>query len=223
MCGRFTLSTDLAHLQLAFQIDQIKAEPTPSFNVAPTHAVSVLVQRQGSNTLEMMHWGLIPVWAKDPQIGSKMINARVETVAEKPSFKRLLKNQRCLILADGFYEWREDSGKKSPMFIRLRSQEPFGFAGLFDMWKSPEGETVTSCTIITTAANELMRPFHHRMPIILPKSVHAKWLDPALQDSADLLPLLQPYPAEEMEAYPVSTRVNSPSHNSPECIEPVVG
>ncbi|MCL4490257.1 MAG: SOS response-associated peptidase [Chloroflexi bacterium] len=221
MCGRFTLSTDVIQLQKLFDIQQTRADLAPSYNVAPTHNVAVVVQRQGSNSLELMRWGLIPVWAKDTKMASKMINARAETITEKPSFKRLLKSQRCLVLADGFYEWREDAGKKAPMFIRLKSLEAFGFAGLYDTWKSPEGESITTCTIITTAANELMRKFHHRMPIILPKSAHPLWLDPARQDIDELVSLLQPYPANEMEAYPVSPLVNSPSHNVPECVLPV--
>lgn len=220
MCGRFTLATDLKALQSAFDISHTSADLSPSYNIAPTHRIAVVVQRQGSNSLELMRWGLVPAWSKDMKMGSKMINARAETIADKPSFKRLLRNQRCLILADGFYEWREDTGRKTPMFIRLKSKEPFGFAGLYDTWTSPEGEAVNTCTIITTSANELMRPFHHRMPVILPREAQARWLDPAFGDIPELVQLLRQYPADAMEAYPVSPLVNSPRHNSAECVEP---
>jgi putative SOS response-associated peptidase YedK len=142
-------------------------------------------------------------------------------VGEKPSFKRPLKDRRCLVVADGFYEWQKTGQAKIPMFIRLKSGQPFGFAGLYDVWTSPEGEAVASCTIITTSANGLMQPIHDRMPVILPKPQESTWLNPAIQRAADVLPLLVPYSAAEMEAYPVSRLVNSPENNSPDCIRPV--
>jgi putative SOS response-associated peptidase YedK len=168
-----------------------------------------------------LRWGLIPSWAKEPSIGDRMINARAETVAEKPSFRRALQKRRCLILADGFYEWRAEGKRKTPMFISLASREPFGFAGLWESWRSPTGETVRSCTIITTAPNALMESIHNRMPVILPREVEARWLDRSIEDPARLLPLLAPYPAGEMDAYEVAALVNSPRNDSPACIAPV--
>lgn len=221
MCGRFIIMSDLEHIQLAFPIDHVNAEVKPSYNLAPTQPVAAIVRREGKNNLEMMRWGLIPVWAKDVSIGAKMINARAETLAEKPSFKRPLKSQRCLIVADGFYEWQKEGAKKIPMFIRLKDEQPFGFAGLYDVWKSPEGKSLTTCTIITTTPNKLMEPIHDRMPVILPASAYSHWLDPANQDLGELMSLLRPYPASKMVAYPVSTAVNSPRNNSAELIRRV--
>jgi putative SOS response-associated peptidase YedK len=221
MCGRFVLFSSPEELREAFAVQQVRFQVEPSYNVAPTQNVAVVVQREGVNTLEKMRWGLIPAWAKDPAIGSRMINARAETVAEKPSFKRPLKDRRCLVVADGFYEWQKTGQAKIPMFIRLKSGQPFGFAGLYDVWTSPEGEAVASCTIITTSANDLMQPIHDRMPVILPRSQQSTWLNPAIQTAADVLPLLVPYAAADMEAYPVSRLVNSPENNSPDCIRPV--
>jgi putative SOS response-associated peptidase YedK len=221
MCGRFVLFSSPEELREAFAVQQVRFQVEPSYNVAPTQNVAVVVQREGVNTLEKMRWGLIPAWAKDPAIGSRMINARAETVAEKPSFKRPLKDRRCLVVADGFYEWQKTGQAKIPMFIRLKSGQPFGFAGLYDVWTSPEGEAVASCTIITTSANDLMQPIHDRMPVILPRSRQSTWLNPAIQTAADVLPLLVPYAAADMEAYPVSRLVNSPENNSPDCIRPV--
>jgi putative SOS response-associated peptidase YedK len=221
MCGRFVLFSDLKHIQLAFDLADIKAKIEPSYNIAPTHQVATIVQRADEKSLELMRWGLIPSWAKDDKLGAKMINARAETVAEKPSFKRALIKRRCLVIADGFYEWRKEGTRKTPMFIRLKSGELLGFAGLYETWKSPAGETITSCTIITTAANELMQSIHERMPVILSKEDQRAWLDPANQDALPLVALLQPYPSDEMQAYAVSPLVNSPRNNSAECIKPV--
>ncbi len=223
MCGRFTNQSDPAQLQMEFNLEEVPAEVQPSYNIAPTQEILTVVQRDGQNVLEGMRWGLIPSWAQDPQIGARMINARAESVAEKPSFKRPLKSQRCLIVADGFYEWRQTGSQKVPMFIRLKSKHPFGFAGLYDRWKSEEGTWITSCTILTTTANELMQPIHQRMPVILPKKDYKKWLDPSNQDLDDLVSLLKPFEANKMVAYQVSPLVNSPRNNSPECIEPAAG
>jgi putative SOS response-associated peptidase YedK len=221
MCGRFTLHTDLSQIQKAFQLSGVAAEAEPSYNVAPTQPVLTVVRQDGQNVLTTMRWGLVPVWAKDMSIGAKMINARAETLDEKPSFKRLLKSKRCLVVADGFYEWRKTGAQKVPMYIRLKSGSPFGFAGLYDSWKSPEGDTLVSCTIIPTTPNELVATIHDRMPVILPKKQYPFWLDPVNQDAAKLLPLLGPYPTKEMEAYPVSRLVNAPKNNTPENIAPV--
>ena len=221
MCGRFIIKSDHDQIQLAFNIDQVEAQVQPSYNIAPTQSIVTVAQHDGQNVLENMRWGLIPVWAKDMSIGSKMINARVESVAEKASFKRPLKSRRCLIVADGFYEWQKEGAKKIPMFIHLKSQKPFAFAGLYDVWKSPDGDWITSCAIITTRPNELMETIHNRMPVILPKTAYKSWLDAANQDLDELVALLQPYPADKMLAYPVSPLVNSPRNNSPECIQAI--
>lgn len=222
MCGRFTLYTNINQLALLFDADALPdalALP-PSYNVAPTQPVLTVTRQDGRNRLSVMRWGLIPVWAKDISIGSRMINARAETIGEKASFKRPFKSRRCLIAADGFYEWRKTPDGKVPMHIRLKSGQPFGLAGLYDVWTSPDGLSLTSCTIITTAANEFMQPIHDRMPVIVPPARHAEWLDPQNQQLDRLAALLAPYPAREMEAYAVSRLVNAPANNSPECIAP---
>jgi putative SOS response-associated peptidase YedK len=221
MCGRFVIKSDLQQIQLAFNVTQVHAQVQPSYNIAPTQPVATIVQREHQIALEAMRWGLIPAWAKDASIGAKMINARAEGIAEKPSFKRPLKSKRCLIVADGFYEWKKERARKIPMFIRLKSDAPFAFAGLYDVWQSAPDKTITSCAIITTRPNELMQTIHTRMPVILPKSAYSSWLDPANQNLAELIALLEPYPADAMLAYPVSMLVNSPRNNSPECIQPV--
>jgi len=225
MCGRFVLYSSLDDIVKAFDVQHVAAQAQsqlrPSYNVAPTQTVAVVLRPDGGNVLEEMVWGLIPFWAKERAIGSRMINARAETLAEKPSFKRPLATQRCLVVADGFYEWRKTEEGKVPMYIRMKSGQPFGFAGLYDTWTSPEGETVRSCTIVTTDANALVRPIHDRMPVILPKLAEAAWLDPAARPVGDLLALLRPYPAAELEAYAVSRLVHTPDHNAPELILPV--
>jgi putative SOS response-associated peptidase YedK len=172
----------------------------------------------GVKALIPVRWGLIPSWAKDMSVGSKMINARAETISEKPSYRNAFKKRRCLVVADGFYEWQSFSGAKRPIYIRFKSGRPFGFAGLYEIWNSPEGEEITTCTIITTQANELMRPIHERMPVIIPKEKEELWLDPKTEEQSLLFSLLKPYPADQMEAYPVSKKVNSPKNNSPDCL-----
>ena len=170
----------------------------------------------------MMRWGLVPFWAKEASIGYKMINAKSETLAEKPSFRKPFKEKRCLVLADGFYEWEKtDKKNKVPYRFVLKNRQPFAFAGLWDVWKTPEGDTLLSFTIITTRANELMERIHDRMPVILNEKDEAKWLDPEFKDTDKLSSLLQPYPSEQMVAYKVSTIVNSPKNDTPSCIEPV--
>lgn len=221
MCGRFVLFSSLDEIVRAFDIAAPPAQVRTGYNIAPTQRVAVVRSQDGANLLEDMVWGLIPAWAKDRSIGARMINARAETLHEKPSFKRPLASQRCLVVADGFYEWRKVDGAKVPMFIRLTSRRPFGFAGLYDTWTSPSGEAVRSCTIITTAANDLVRPIHDRMPVILPRAVEADWLATEARPVGDLLQLLKPYPDQEMEAYPVARLVNSSQNDGPECIRPL--
>ena len=170
----------------------------------------------------MMRWGLVPFWAKEASIGYKMINAKGETITEKPSFRKPFKEKRCLVLGDGFYEWNKpDKKNKIPFRFVLKSRDPFAFAGLWDAWKTPEGEMLLSFTIITTTANELMEPIHDRMPVILHEKDEGMWLDPQLNDSEKLSTLLKPYPSNEMGAYKVSTIVNSPKNDTPKCIEPI--
>ena len=170
----------------------------------------------------MMKWGLIPFWAKDPSIGNRMINARAETVAEKPSFRNAFTRRRCLIVADGFFEWRKEGKTKTPMRIILKNGEPFGFAGLWETWKSPEDELIRSCTIITTTPNEVMEPIHNRMPVILPRDAEAQWLNVSVTDTGVLRELLVPYAASELEAYEVSTLVNAPRNDVPDVLARVI-
>ncbi|MCA1552925.1 MAG: SOS response-associated peptidase [Chloroflexi bacterium] len=221
MCGRFTLHTSLKQIEQTFHVEPSAVNLPPNYNVSPTQDVLTVVQRDGVNHLEAMRWGLIPFWAKDHKIGARMINARAETVSSSAAFKRPLKSQRCLVVADGFYEWRKQGTKKIPMFIRLKSHAPFGFAGLYDTWKAPSGEPVVSCTIITTDANPLVAPIHNRMPVIIPQSEHTLWLDPDNADLNELSLLLQPYSEQELEAYEVSPMVNKTSNNASECIAPL--
>jgi len=224
MCGRFTLITDSKKLAESFAEFEPPAALAPRYNIAPSQPIAV-VANNGQNKIDFFQWGLIPSWAKDPKIGNRMINARSETLAEKPSFKTAYKRRRCLILADGFYEWRRNpqGGGKTPMYIHLKSHQPFAFAGLWETWTSPEDDMILSCTIITTEPNDFMAFIHNRMPVILPREAYAQWLNPAEQKPEQLQPLLAPYPAEQMAAYPVSTVVNSPGNDTPDCIEPVKG
>lgn len=216
MCGRFTLTIDINRVARAFNVAPT-LQTTARYNVAPTQEV-VTVMRNGAAHLELLRWGLIPSWAKEESIGSKMINARAETLAEKPSFKRLLRGKRCLVVADGFYEWKQEHGGKVPMYITMKDHEPFAFAGLWDTWKNPEGELIRTCTIITTNPNDVVLPIHNRMPAILTPEAREEWLDPGLQDDNVLLHLLSPYPSEAMMARPVSRLVNNPRNDSPELI-----
>jgi len=216
MCGRYTLTIDIKTVAEKFGVPA-SLDTSPRYNIAPTQEV-VSVMRNGTSHLAWLRWGLIPSWAKDESIGSRMINARAETLTEKPSFKGLLRSKRCLIVADGFYEWKQENGSKIPMYMTLKSGEPFAFAGLWDLWKSPDGEHIRSCTIITTEPNDLVAPIHNRMPAILLPGVYADWLDPDMRDEQALSHWLAPYPAEEMTARPVSRLVNDPKRDSPELI-----
>jgi len=222
MCGRFTLAIDPKDLMDMLPGITVPDDLTPRYNIAPTQEVAV-VANNDQNRVEFFRWGLIPFWAKDPAIGNRMINARAETLAEKPSFRNAYRRRRCLILADGFYEWRKEPGRrtKTPMYIRLKSDEPFAFAGLWEVWRPTEDETVPSCTIITTTPNSLLKDIHNRMPVILPREAYDAWLDPVKKSPDELSRWLKPYPASEMTAYAVSTLVNSPKNDVPECIVPV--
>jgi putative SOS response-associated peptidase YedK len=219
MCGRFTLRTPAVDLVEIFQLLHMP-ELTPRYNIAPTQPVAVVRQEGKQRELSLLHWGLIPSWSKDPKLGASLINARAETVATKPAFRTAFKRRRCLIPVDGFYEWKKTEGKtKQPYYIRLSKEGPFAFAGLWEHWEGPDSSAVESCTIITTEANDLLRPWHDRMPVILPEEEYARWLDPKLEDAGTLTGLLKPYPPSEMTAYPVSTLVNNPRNESPRCIE----
>ncbi|BAT54967.1 hypothetical protein NOS3756_39420 [Nostoc sp. NIES-3756] len=222
MCGRFTLTQSPEALAEVFHVQQL-LDLEAQYNIAPTQTVVTVLHNADSNKREFqkLRWGLIPSWAKDQSISTKLINARAETIAEKPSFRSAFKQRRCLIVADGFYEWQRKQGKKQPFYFRLKDEQPFGFAGLWEKWTNPEGEEIHSCTIVTTTANELLEPIHDRMPVILAPQDYDLWLDPQEQKPQALQHLLSPYPASEMTSYPVSTVVNSARHNSAECIIPL--
>ena len=223
MCGRFTLKTDPKTLTENFPEFEALQDLAPRYNIAPSQEVAV-VANNGENKIEFFQWGLIPFWAKHPAIGARMINARSETLAEKPSFRTAYRRRRCLILADGFYEWKQEPGSRTkiPTYIRLASEKPFAFAGLWETWRPPqEDDSLLSCTIITTTPNALMETIHKRMPVILPPSAYERWLNPNEQSPDQLNELLKPYPAEEMETYTVSRLVNRPTNDLADCIQPV--
>jgi len=223
MCGRFTLTVDPAKLQDVFGGFIFPAQFAARYNIAPTQPI-LAIPNDGKNRADFFLWGLIPSWAKDPTIANKLINARGETVAEKPSFRGSFKYKRCLIPADGFYEWKAQTGAnaktKTPYFIHMKDRQPFAFAGLWDEWHSPDGNTLRTCAIITTAPNELMSDLHSRMPVILDKNNYADWLNPAPQSPENLIHLIQPFATDRMSAYPVSTLVNIPSNDRLELIVP---
>ena len=199
MCGRYTLITDFSVILTEFHIQAIKGEYQPSDNVSPGQRVLTLIKKDDKNRLVSCRWGLIPAWAKDPTLGNKMFNARAETVALKPSFRQAFHKRRCLIIADGFYEWAKLAKQKIPYRFSLRTEAPFGLAGLYETWTDAENKAVTTCTIITTEANELTGPIHDRMPVIVPKDKEALWLDPGTKDQRELAAILKPFPAEAMK------------------------
>lgn len=227
MCGRFALMTPTEQLAMQFGVSETAVEAlppsVPRYNIAPTQPVAAIrLNPNGERDFTFFHWGLVPSWAKDVSIGSRMINARSETVTEKPSFRTAFKRRRCLIPADGFYEWQKQGSGKQPMFIRPAEGEerPFALAGLWEMWRDPDGGTLQSCTILTTTPNELMAPIHNRMPVIIEPEDYDLWLNPE-PDPEQGLHLLRPYPAEKMSAYPVSPVVNNPRNDVPECVQPI--
>lgn len=199
MCGRFVLISDLSSVTDEFHIQETAGDYRTSANVLPGQPIAAVIH-DGVNRLVQFRWGLIPSWAKDPTIGSRLINARAETLAEKPSFRNAFKKRRCLIIADGFYEWQKEGKKKIPFYFHLKSGRPFGFAGLYETWTSPEGQPIHTCTIITTEPNDLIQPIHNRMPVIVPKGKESFWIDPASFDSKGLSSVLKPYPSADMEA-----------------------
>lgn len=240
MCGRFTLRTPARELAEQFSLLAVPATQL-RFNIAPTQMIGTIRQAAestipapstapsvpqaagcGKGEWVSMQWGLIPSWSADAKMGQRMINARSETAAEKPAFRGPFRRRRCLIAADGFYEWKPLDNGKQPMYIHRRDGKPFAFAGLWDSWQAPGAELLLSCTILTTGPNELLKTIHDRMPVILDLRDYDLWLDPAMQDKPALLRLLKPCPAVELAAEPVSTRVNNPRFDDPRCIEPAI-
>ena len=224
MCGRFVQNIPFETLQQNFNIRATASDIISNYNVAPTQEILTIIKHDNENTLEKLHWGLVPFWAKDISIGSRMINARAETVSSKPSFRDAFKKRRCLIPADGFYEWTGEKGNKQPYYVTSPSGEPFAFAGLWETWtpkKSDEKSVYKSCTIITTAACESIREIHNRMPVILGPGFYEKWLNVEIQDSNELEIILKDGIIHDMKYYPVSTFVNSVKNNDSNCIKPI--
>ena len=221
MCGRFTLRASTSALAEQFgAIADVVFEPR--FNVAPSQPIAAVRIRPESKPpqreLAPLRWGLIPSWAKDPAIGNRMVNARSESVAEKPAYRAAFRRRRCLVPADGFYEWQRQGKAKQPYFIQMADERPFAMAGLWETWEGPDHTVIESCTILTTEPNPLMEPIHDRMPVILPDDSCSEWLDPDQADPKLLERLLIPFRAEQMKAHPVSTYVNRPGNDGPECI-----
>lgn len=219
LCGRFTLTEGIHELQSQLNFS-FEGEISPRYNIAPSQNILAVAAGKGGRQAAELRWGLIPFWAKDPKIGYKMINARSEGIESKPSFRDAFKQRRCLILADGFYEWKKTADGKQPYRFILKEGRPFAFAGLWERWEGPDAP-VFSCTIITTEPNSVTEEVHDRMPVILKSSDYDTWLNPREKDLGKLKELLVPYPAEEMESYPVSTLVNSPKNELAELISPL--
>jgi putative SOS response-associated peptidase YedK len=199
MCGRFILLNDLSVIIKSFDIQNVACEYKPGSNISPGQQIAAVFRKSDQNSLGDFRWGLIPSWAKDPSIGNRMFNARAETIAEKPSFKHAFQERRCLIPADAFYEWQQIGRIKKPLRFSLKSSEPFGLAGLYETWISPEQKPVNTCTIITTEPNDLLRPIHDRMPVIVPKEQESAWIDPDNHNQKELRSILKPYPAVDMD------------------------
>ena len=217
MCGRYSLIADIGDLAQRFEFDGADFSYDPGYNIAPTESVLTVRNVEGREAA-FMRWGLIPFWAKDPKIGARMINARAETVAEKSAFRNGLKKRRCLVLADGYYEWQKTPAGKRPFRIIMKSGEPFAMAGLWETWIDPQGNVVRSCTIITTTANNFITPIHNRMPVILPRENEGIWLDPDLEQPSALTDILSPTSNDTLDAYEVSTMVNNARNDAPEII-----
>ncbi len=220
ICGRYSIALEPSELAEILECAPPDFAFRPRYNVAPTQEVPVVVMEDGKRWLRLMKWGLVPSWAKDPAIGNQMINARAETVAEKPSYRKPFQRQRCLVPVTGFYEWRKVDGARAkiPMHIALKRRKLFAFAGLWDLWKAPDGREQRTFAIITTAAGDLMRPIHDRQPLILDRKDWDAWLDSNLTNVAKLAPLLTSTTIADMEAYEVSVTVNNPRNDVPECI-----
>lgn len=216
MCGRFTLTFPAEELAEIFELDEVPPSFPQRFNIAPSQPIPAIIKtdERPVRHLSLLRWGLIPSWSKDPAIGNRLINARAETAAEKPSFRNAFKRRRCLIPADGFYEWQKQQQRKQPFYIHLKENQPFAFAGLWETWQD-----IPTGTILTTEANQLLQQIHDRMPVILKPQDYDKWLDLDNQNNAELQSLLKPFSSEEMEFYPVSNEVNKPGNDSPKCID----
>ncbi|MFG0216455.1 SOS response-associated peptidase [Brevibacillus porteri] len=221
MCGRFTLVTNQELWNARFQIEVTPFEIQPRYNIAPGQLIPAIISDQGKRRIGQLKWGLVPAWAQDEKSGYKMINARSETLTEKPAFRRLFERKRCIIPADGFFEWMKLGKAKQPMRIMMKSGELFAFAGLFDTWASPIGDKLHTCTIITTKPNDVVADIHDRMPVILRQEDEGIWLDREKFDSDLLQSLLVPYDSDMMRAYPVSTMVGSPKNDLPQCIQEI--
>lgn len=221
MCGRYTLQTPAREIAEAFGTDNQLDLPL-RFNIAPTQNVAAVRAEGGARVLTLLRWGFIPSWAKDPDVGNWTINARSETMTEKPSYRDPFLRRRCLVPADGFYEWQRQGTKKQPYYFRMRDGRPFAFAGLWDRW-TWGGEEAESCTILTNAANEVLAPVHGRMSVILAPADYSLWIDPGVRRAELLTPLLQPYAPDEMEARPVSRLVNSPANDDERCVASLTG
>jgi len=222
MCGRLTLRASCKDVAELFQLSELPPLE-PRYNVAPSQDVLVVRRHPAAwaRDAAMLRWGLIPSWATDTSIGSRLINARSETAAEKPAFRRAFRERRCLVPADGFYSWQQQGRRKQPFFIYLKDGHLFAFAGLWESWKGGAGEVIETFTILTTIANDLVRPIHEPMPVILDPQHYDVWLDPAPGDVSVLKPLLQPYPAERMTAVRVGPLVNKPRNEGSQCAQPI--
>ncbi|NQW24239.1 MAG: SOS response-associated peptidase [SAR202 cluster bacterium] len=220
MCGRFTLTSNLDDLQGRFGFLSEHTDHVPRYNIAPTQQV-LAVTNDGQRRGEIMRWGLVPSWANDLKIGARMINAVAETASTKPAFRNAFKKRRCLVLANGFFEWQKDGKRKIPTYIYHRNGDPLAFAGLWETWKTPDGLVIQSCTILTTEANSFIQPVHNRMPVILSDETQALWLDPLTEDPKILEPLLIPAPTELLTYHQVSSTVNSVKNQGPECVLPL--
>lgn len=222
MCGRFAITLpDDAMVRLFDAVPANDLPPGPRYNVCPTQPVAVVVSRDGQRHLGPMRWGFIPHWYRHPGDGPLLINARAEGIADKPAFAKAARTRRCLIPASGFYEWTKRDSGKVPMYIHLDDHAPFAFAGLWEVWHSPDGGEIHSCTILTTEPNDLIKPLHNRMAVILDEADYDMWLSPDELPADALKPMLRPYRADAMRAYEVSTLVNKPANDSPQCIVPM--
>jgi putative SOS response-associated peptidase YedK len=217
MCGRYTLRHSVEEIAERFNVTNVAFEPGPRYNIAPTQHIAGITD-DGERKLRPFVWGLVPFWAKDPQIGNRMINARAETIAEKPAYKHAVARRRCLIPADGFYEWMRTDGQRTPMYIHFKDGRLFAFAGIWERWVPPEGPELLTCSVVTVEPNRLVAPIHNRMPAILTPEGEDAWLS-STRTVADVLPFLRPYDSDAMEAYPVSRRVNSPLNDDPTCAD----
>ncbi len=220
MCGRFTLITNAQLLSRILQLNRTP-EVEARYNIAPTQPVAAVrvFSESGEREMDLLRWGLIPFWAKDEKIGTRMINAKAETVFDKPAFRLAARRRRCLIPADGFYEWQKKGKEKFPFYIHMKDEKPFCFAGLWEQWNSGSKEAIESCTILTTDANDLVQPLHNRMPVIVPSDNYDLWLDPEIEEQDKVAPLLSPYPSAPMTAYRVNQEVNNAAFDDPKCIQ----